>query len=504
MGYIMIITCEECNTSFNLDENLLRPTGSKVRCSKCNKVFVAYPTKPIETPEQEEISKTEEEAPKEEDVPEEAVEDLDLDLDFEPEADQAVEEVEAEAKEESDELDLSDLEDFLDEEETPKEEDVPEEAVEDLDLDLDFELEPDQAVEEIEAEAKFEENGEIDLKEIEAMLDEEDQDIESEDEPVDVDLELDMKTELELEKTLGDVEVEDEPEDMEDVDLSDIEKMLEEEADAEIETDLEEVELDGIDEIDAIADTEEVGELDEIEDIELGLEEEIAEVQETEDEKEEADDKFYIETRVLEEAVEESPEAYLETEDEIEDQEKPVVKKGISKPILVLLIITLLGGAGYGGYTLIKSKNIEIPFISDYLKPKVQDPVGNLKIDTSDISSKFVENTKEGKLFVVTGKVKNNYKGDRSFISVAGKLFRKGKKPVLPGETVFCGNVLSDIELSKKDLKYMKDKLSNKNGENNSNVGVKSGQILPFMLIFTNLPDDIEEFAIEVAGSTAK
>ena len=41
----MIITCKECNASFKLDENLLKPTGSKVRCSKCNEIFTAYPPK---------------------------------------------------------------------------------------------------------------------------------------------------------------------------------------------------------------------------------------------------------------------------------------------------------------------------------------------------------------------------------------------------------------------------------------------------------------------------
>jgi predicted Zn finger-like uncharacterized protein len=39
----MIITCEACNTSFNLDEKMLKPEGSKVRCSVCSKVFTAYP-----------------------------------------------------------------------------------------------------------------------------------------------------------------------------------------------------------------------------------------------------------------------------------------------------------------------------------------------------------------------------------------------------------------------------------------------------------------------------
>ncbi|MGD9121889.1 MAG: zinc-ribbon domain-containing protein, partial [Desulfobacterales bacterium] len=39
----MIVTCKECDSSFNVDEHLLKDTGSKVRCSKCSSVFVVYP-----------------------------------------------------------------------------------------------------------------------------------------------------------------------------------------------------------------------------------------------------------------------------------------------------------------------------------------------------------------------------------------------------------------------------------------------------------------------------
>ena len=39
----MIITCEACNTSFNLDDKMLKATGSKVRCSVCSNVFTAFP-----------------------------------------------------------------------------------------------------------------------------------------------------------------------------------------------------------------------------------------------------------------------------------------------------------------------------------------------------------------------------------------------------------------------------------------------------------------------------
>ncbi len=39
----MIIKCEKCRTKFNLDESLLNKEGSKVRCSLCRHVFMAYP-----------------------------------------------------------------------------------------------------------------------------------------------------------------------------------------------------------------------------------------------------------------------------------------------------------------------------------------------------------------------------------------------------------------------------------------------------------------------------
>ncbi|MEE8398975.1 MAG: zinc-ribbon domain-containing protein, partial [Desulfobacterales bacterium] len=44
----MIITCEACDTSFNVDESLLASTGSKVRCSSCKQVFLAYPPDPAD------------------------------------------------------------------------------------------------------------------------------------------------------------------------------------------------------------------------------------------------------------------------------------------------------------------------------------------------------------------------------------------------------------------------------------------------------------------------
>jgi predicted Zn finger-like uncharacterized protein len=50
----MIIECEECKSKFRLDEGLLRKEGSRVRCSVCKNVFMAYPPgmEPMEEPEE--------------------------------------------------------------------------------------------------------------------------------------------------------------------------------------------------------------------------------------------------------------------------------------------------------------------------------------------------------------------------------------------------------------------------------------------------------------------
>ena len=47
----MIIQCEQCQTRFRLADEKLKPTGTKVRCSKCKHVFTVMPPEP-EPPEE--------------------------------------------------------------------------------------------------------------------------------------------------------------------------------------------------------------------------------------------------------------------------------------------------------------------------------------------------------------------------------------------------------------------------------------------------------------------
>ena len=528
----MIITCKECNASFKLDESLLKPTGSKVRCSKCNEIFMAYPPKiseeikvPMEmdldvedqqVTEDVEADKKEttgldeldfsdmdklidnEEGSTSEDILDDDTEDLDLDL--EPETKRAQEDLEAKVdQEKSDELDLSDLENLLDEEESAKIDVTADETIEDLDLKI--EPETDVSLEKRPPSAEPEDLDELDLSDLEEILDLDEPMTEEESVPDDIELELDMETEPELEK----VPEGDEVEDLEEVDLSEIEKMLEVEEETEEEPLEKELELE-LDMEETPADTT------------LSEDSSQVEVYELDDAEDRADEPEAAEAAVTGEREPEfevgDSEEEERVEDEVVDEEplvgetKPAKKRRVSKPLVVLLILVLLAGGSYGTYVLLDFMNIEIPFISkipfisDYFKPKVSDPTGSLKIDTLDVNSKFLLNVKAGKLFVITGRVKNGYPDVRRFISLNGKLYKKGKI-LVQTEKVFCGNVLSDIEISNMELEAINKRLSNRLGDNKSNMEIKPGGELPFMIIFSNLPEDLEEFSIEVAGSTS-
>ena len=62
----MIIQCEECRTKFNIDETFIKNEGSKVKCSCCKHVFMAYPPKPIDAEDQHTVIVSEEEPDSEE------------------------------------------------------------------------------------------------------------------------------------------------------------------------------------------------------------------------------------------------------------------------------------------------------------------------------------------------------------------------------------------------------------------------------------------------------
>ncbi len=94
----------------------------------------------------------------------------------------------------------------------------------------------------------------------------------------------------------------------------------------------------------------------------------------------------------------------------------------------------------------------------------------------------------------------NRYDHPRSNVQVKGTLYDNAGKVII-SSAVYCGNLFTDAELADLDIKTIEGHLSNRIGDNQMNSGVNPGQSVPFTVVFKNLPQDMDEFTVEVTGS---
>ena len=481
--------------------------------------------------------------------------DLDLDLDSEPETDTGLTDDKDDI--ESEELDFSDFEETVMLDAAPKleTENVSDDLGEELDLDLemaddalpDAESElpsmekEDVALEDLDFELDMEFEGEaagdtadeesedVDLSDIEKMLEGDGKEAETVSLVSDID-----NVEIEVEKWKESPDADDLMDQTGEIDLSDImidaddDYMEEDIEDVELELDIgeasdpvmaasggdkpEDIDISGFDEFDVPVEGDQVQGHFSGEDIELEFEVDedtddldgMATISEAEEIGVGSETIEYAEPLV---DVDEAPTEKKEKKKKTKKTKKikPVKKSGILRPVMLLLLLFILPLVVV--VLLDRFMNMDVPYVTDYLKqvpylnqvmkPEMKE-VGEIRID--NISSKFIDNTMHGKLFIITGTVKNEFSGSRKYIKIQGSLFSSGK--ILAKEvTVYGGNNISDPDLSEMSLADINQRLSNRFGDKKSNFDVKPGRSIPFMVVFSDLPESLEEFTVEAVGS---
>jgi predicted Zn finger-like uncharacterized protein len=176
----MIVYCKACNAGFHLEEKMLKKTGSKVRCSSCNAVFLAYPT--LKTPE--DLAKDmgidmrgfNSEDPHDQPLngitkdAEEGFKDITLELDKQLDDDE-IEEIDfSEDSEDAPKLDLSDIEGMLESADKSSLLEASEENPEDITLELDMDLDTDESEDTDVTFVASDDSSDLDMSEIEDML----------------------------------------------------------------------------------------------------------------------------------------------------------------------------------------------------------------------------------------------------------------------------------------------------------------------------------------------
>ena len=192
----------------------------------------------------------------------------------------------------------------------------------------------------------------------------------------------------------------------------------------------------------------------------------------------------------------------------VEDDELPPLsiasrRKGFSMASVTMIAVTLtiVFALAVTGYFLLNGYSAESVLQSSGLSNLFglnKATGGELTVKNSEGS--FLANNELGEFFVVKGEVFNNSKVPRNSPQVKGLVYGpKGK--VLLEQTVKCGTILSNEQLAVFSKVAVEKSLNPPSGSSYGGQVLQPGKGIPFMIVFSNVPQGAEEFGVEVLGS---
>ncbi|MFN2268024.1 MAG: DUF3426 domain-containing protein [Desulfonatronovibrio sp.] len=161
---------------------------------------------------------------------------------------------------------------------------------------------------------------------------------------------------------------------------------------------------------------------------------------------------------------------------------------------LILIVVFVVPNMG---------NNLDIPFITpeqeDEDEPKqtefTEEDVKDITLD--NIRQYFVSNDKIGQLFVIEGQAVNNFEQPKSMIKLRASLYDASGNVIIEKDFL-CGNVASLFQLQVSSEEELESTLEARLGILTTNKHVDPGSHTPFMAVFYNPPEEVQEFGLEV------
>jgi predicted Zn finger-like uncharacterized protein len=195
--------------------------------------------------------------------------------------------------------------------------------------------------------------------------------------------------------------------------------------------------------------------------------------------------------RAFEDALNQEEEETIEEEKPVAESLPSSVKRKTVRPGLILIILVIIFVAALGALSVFLFAPALLPEGADNTKRPYSEvgdvDEGNRRLEIADFKWETFSGEKSGDLFIIKGKVINNYPQPRSHILLRGSI-EDGKKNPLVQKLAYAGNTFTESELNSISTEEIDRKLNTKEGLNNSNVNVAHMEAIPFMIIFPNLP----------------
>lgn len=184
-----------------------------------------------------------------------------------------------------------------------------------------------------------------------------------------------------------------------------------------------------------------------------------------------------------------------------EDQAEPGGGRSWARPLLLLLILALLLGAG--GYMYWPQLTAWMPFLSSQsrtdieLGRKVEESSLTEDIALKDVRQYMVDNQSMGRILVIEGRVMNTSETARRNIKVQATLFEDQGRSLISQEFL-CGNTASLYQLQHLNQEELQGVLSSQAGILANNSHLAPQQDVAFMTFFPQFPEEVAEFSLKV------
>ena len=172
--------------------------------------------------------------------------------------------------------------------------------------------------------------------------------------------------------------------------------------------------------------------------------------------------------------------------------EMPIKKKlPLVKLALIFVLVLACAGGGWYYYSLKSAAK----------QPNEQEIAKQVELLTMrNVRQYYVDNEKVGKVFVIEGRVINEFPQPKELITVEGQIYDKDMK-TLAVKKQLGGVQLSLFQLQVLSEKEMESFLNNKVEILTNNTNVPRGGEVPFMVLFYAPPEGVAEFGVRIVDA---
>lgn len=165
--------------------------------------------------------------------------------------------------------------------------------------------------------------------------------------------------------------------------------------------------------------------------------------------------------------------------------------------LMLLLVIMACGGYYYHARQQLTASWQKL-LVDWQLIP--EPPAEGKGLKPVNLTGYFINNQREGRLFVVQGKVFNEGVEPRAAIVVKGSIYDVDGAQLIQ-QSAFCGNPMDKEQLRAWPIMRISERMQNQFGEMLANLNLEPQRAIPFTLVFKDLPGEVAEFEVIVESS---